>query len=100
MSPGPLRRLSGALGLAMLAPIAWLLASGGLTLTEAAFRATVVLVAVLVSGRVVRWFVEGLALTVRPVQRGQEPDVDPARNRRASDGRSEQSGSHQAERRG
>lgn len=51
MSPGPLRRLLGALGLIALAPIALRLVQGSLAPTDAAVRAVVTLLAVMVVGR-------------------------------------------------
>ena len=53
MSPGPLRRLLGALGLLALAPVALRLVEGSLTATDAALRAVATLVAVVVIGRLV-----------------------------------------------
>lgn len=51
MSPGPLRRLLGALGLVALAPIALRLVDGSLSPGDAAVRAVVTLLAVVVIGR-------------------------------------------------
>lgn len=51
MSPGPLRRLLGALGLLALAPIALRLVEGSMAPIDAALRAVATLVAVVVVGR-------------------------------------------------
>lgn len=61
MSVGPLRRLTGAVGLVALVPTAWLLATNAITLTDAAMRATATLIAVVAVGRVIGWVVGGLA---------------------------------------
>lgn len=61
MSPGPLRRLSGAVGLVALVPTAWLLANGAITLVDAAIRAIATLLVVVAVGRVIGWVVGGLA---------------------------------------
>lgn len=61
MSVGPLRRLTGAVGLVALVPTAWLLATNAITLTDAALRAGVTLVVVVAAGRLVGWVVGGLA---------------------------------------
>ena len=53
MSPGPLRRLLGALGLLALAPIAYRLVEGSMTAVDAAVRAVATLVVVVVLGRLV-----------------------------------------------
>lgn len=51
MSPGPLRRLLGAIGLVMLAPIALRLVDGSMSPVDAALRAAATLLAVVVVGR-------------------------------------------------
>lgn len=91
MDVGPLRRLIGALGLVCLVPIAWLLATGAITLLDAAFRALITLVAVLVVGRVLGWFVEGLAVSVRDQGKGAPVDAAPRgeRSTRRRDGEDE-----------
>ncbi len=66
MRTGPLRRVAGTIGLLALAPTAWLLASGQLTVVEAAWRAAITLLLVMLLGRVAGWFVEALALSVQP----------------------------------
>ncbi len=51
MSPGPLRRLLGALGLLALAPVAVRLVDGSVSPMDAAMRALATLVVVMVIGR-------------------------------------------------
>ena len=51
MTPGPLRRTAGAVGLLALTPVALLLLSGEIGPIAAAQRAVVVLVLVVVAGR-------------------------------------------------
>lgn len=51
MSPGPLRRLLGALGLAALAPVALRVVDGSMAPVDAALRAVATLVVVMVLGR-------------------------------------------------
>lgn len=51
MSPGPLRRLLGAVGLVLLAPIALRLVDGSMAPVDAALRAAATLLAVVVVGR-------------------------------------------------
>lgn len=54
MMVGPLRRITAAIGLFALLPIAWLLAVGSLTPEEAAIRAIIVALVVVVIGNVLR----------------------------------------------
>lgn len=61
MSVGPLRRLTGAVGLIALLPTAWLLATNAITLTDAAVRMIVTLVVVVAVGRLIGMVVGGLA---------------------------------------
>lgn len=51
MSPGPLRRLLGALGLLVLAPVAIRLVDGSISPMDAALRAAATLIIVMVVGR-------------------------------------------------
>jgi hypothetical protein len=51
MSPGPLRRVLGAIGLLLLAPVALRLVDGSLEPFDAAVRAVATLLAVVVVGR-------------------------------------------------
>ncbi len=51
MSPGPLRRLLGALGLLALAPVAMRLVDGSISPIDAAMRAIATLVVVVIIGR-------------------------------------------------
>lgn len=61
MTPGPLRRIAGGVGLVALLPTGWLLASGSLTVDDAAARAAVTLGAVVVVGRLAGWALSFLA---------------------------------------
>lgn len=70
MRTGPLRRVAGTIGLLALAPTGWLLATGQLTVMEAAWRAGATLLLVSIVGRVAGWFVEALALSVQPSREG------------------------------
>lgn len=54
MQVGPLRRLTGTIGLLALVPIAVMLATGAITPVDAAVRGIVAGVAVVVIGRVAR----------------------------------------------
>ena len=63
MSPGPLRRLLGALGLVALAPIALRLVDGSLSPADAAVRAVVTLLAVVVIGRIFGTWLRQVATT-------------------------------------
>jgi len=74
-----MRRLAATIGLILLAPIAYLVVTGELTLTDAAMRAGLVLTAVMVVTFVGRL---GLELVARSVE-AQPLSVDPAR--RAND---------------
>ena len=58
---GPLGRLTAALGILMLAPIGYLVALGELTVVDAAVRAAITLVAVMVVRRLSRFGVGVLA---------------------------------------
>lgn len=64
MSIGPLRRSVGALGLLALVPLAGMLVVGTLDPVDAAQRALVTLIALLVLGRLASWGVHGLASAV------------------------------------
>lgn len=63
MSPGPLRRMLGALGLAALAPVALRLVDGSMSATDAALRAVATLVAVVVVGRLAGTWLDQVAHT-------------------------------------
>lgn len=54
MSTGPLRRVTGMIGLIALVPIALMLVAGAITPEEAALRALAVAVVVLLVGNVIR----------------------------------------------
>lgn len=66
MSPGPLRRLVGSLGLVALVPLAVLLFSGRLTPVVAAERAVVVLVVVLGVGHLLQSYLRRVAVRFTP----------------------------------
>jgi hypothetical protein len=66
MRPGPIRRLLGILGLLGLSPVGWRLLDGSLTPVDAAVRAVVTLVVVLVVGRI-------LGMWVAQVAHGYDP---------------------------
>lgn len=61
MSPGPLRRTFGALGLVALAAPAWMLARGVIEPRDAAIRAAVTLLVVIVLSRLAGWWLTSLA---------------------------------------
>lgn len=81
MSPGPLRRLTGAIGLLALAPTAVMLTTDAITVADAALRAGVTLVGVILLGRVTGWWLSSMA---RGLERDAAPDPGVPR-RRASD---------------
>ena len=54
LSPGPLRRITAAIGLLAMAPIAVMVLTAALTPQEAALRAVVLVLAVLLVGNLVR----------------------------------------------
>lgn len=71
MSIGPLRRLVGVVGLVALVPVLAMVARGELGLVDAAGRASITLVALLVLGRLVSWGVGAMASQVEAsVDRG------------------------------
>lgn len=72
MSTGPLRRLTGALGLLALVPIALHLATGAITAEEAAIRGLVVLVVTLAVGHVAQRVVRGTLRRFEPAAAGDE----------------------------
>lgn len=61
MKTGPLRRAVGAVGLVALAPTAYMLAVDLITPQDAAVRAGATLAAVVVVGRVARWWLSATA---------------------------------------
>ena len=63
MTPGPLRRLIGAIGLVVLAPIAYRLVEGSMSPVDAALRAVATLVAVVLVGRLLGSWLGQVALT-------------------------------------
>lgn len=83
MSSGPLRQVIGAVGLLGLLPTAWLLAAGALTPVQAAVRAVVTLLGVIVVGRVVAWWLSSIA---RNLERHADTSDDDRPRRRRTDG--------------
>lgn len=69
MNPAPVRRIVAACGLIALVPIALRLYGGDLTPLEAALRASLVLVAVLLLTRLAGW---GLLRVLQAVERYDE----------------------------
>lgn len=61
MSIGPLRRLVGILGLVALVPVLLMVGLGEIGLVDAAVRASVTVVTLLLLGRVVGWAMSTLA---------------------------------------
>lgn len=89
MKVGPLRRVTGAVGLMALVPVGLMLFAGALTVPDAAQRAGAILLATLAVGRVAGWWLTALA-------EGFERDngaADPRPAPRAERGRSSPTGS-------
>lgn len=82
MSAPPIRRIAGAIGLAALAPTAYLLAIGSLSPSDAAFRAVMTLGAVELVGRVAD---RSLSRLADVLERSAEPADEEAMDRRADD---------------
>jgi hypothetical protein len=72
LKTGPLRRVVGTAGLVALAPTAYLLANGSITPGDAAVRAGATLAAVVIVGRVARWW---LAATASAFERAGSDDA-------------------------
>lgn len=72
MTAGPLRRVAAALGLVALVPVAAMLVQGALTPEEAAQRAVVVGLVVIVLGNLARRVVSAM------LQRVERRSMDPA----------------------
>lgn len=70
MSPGPLRRLLGALGLLALAPVAMRLVDGSISPMDAAMRAIATLIVVVIIGRLFGVWLRQVAHTYEQ-QQGQ-----------------------------
>lgn len=64
MSVGPLRRLTGAIGLMALVPISTSVITDRIDVTTAALRAAAVLLAVVMLGRIANWTLSRLAATI------------------------------------
>lgn len=77
MSAGPLRRLLGGLGLAALAPVAWRLADGSLDPMDAAVRAVITLLVVVVVGRLLTGWLHAVASTYDQAVVVSEDDAGP-----------------------
>lgn len=77
MSVGPLRRSVGALGLLALVPLAAMIVAGTLTPVDAARRATVTLVALLLLGRLAGRAVHHLATLVESSGRDADASRPP-----------------------
>ena len=87
MSPGPLNRATGALGLLALVPTAIMSAVGNITAADTAVRAGVTLVLVIAVRKVIGWY---LAITASAFERQLSDadgvdDMDAERRRRQSD---------------
>jgi hypothetical protein len=85
MSAGPLRRVAAAVGLVALVPIASMLVQGALTPEEAAQRAVVVGLVVIVLGNLARRVVAGVLSRVERRSggdlRGRQAVTDPLGDR-------------------
>lgn len=83
MPIGPLRRFVGIMGLVALVPTLLMVARGEVSLVDAAARATVTVVVLLVLGRVVGWGMGALASDVEssspahPDGRATHPEEEP-----------------------
>lgn len=89
MSTGPLRRITGAIGLIALLPIALLLAAGSLTPEEAAVRALIVGVVTVVLGNLMRVVLSGLLARIE--RRASDRDEDAAERSSQSAGQASSS---------
>ena len=79
MKPGPLRQLTGAVGLVALVPTAVLLAQGAHTPWQAAVRALMTLVGVTVIGRIAAWWLTATAGAFeRRTETATSPETGPA----------------------
>lgn len=83
MTPGPLRRLIGTLGLLALAPTAVMLAMDRITPLDAALRSCATLLAAVLIGRVADWWVAMIAqgLESPDPDEGEEASDEPRRRR-------------------
>lgn len=77
MTAGPLRRITSAIGLIALVPVALLLITGQLTPEAAVLRAGMVLIAVVALGRVARVLLTTLLRRVERRFGGQEHRTPP-----------------------
>jgi hypothetical protein len=86
MTPGPLRRLIGMVGLIALTPTALMLASERIDLLDAAVRAGATLLAATAIGRVAGWWVDAMARSYEDSLREEQAAAEPeAPRRRQSD---------------
>ena len=86
MSPGPLRRLMGMLGLMALAPTAIMLALEQIGPLDAALRGTATLVASTVVGRTAGWWVALIARGLERPEAGDRTTDMPKRRRDDAEG--------------
>lgn len=82
MSPGPLRRLMGMLGLLALAPTALMLALDQIAPLDAALRGTATLLACMIIGRAAGWWVDLIARGLEQPGSGPDASGDALRRRR------------------
>lgn len=73
MTPPPVKRIAGVVGLVGLAPTAVLLATGRITPVDAAVRAAWTFVAVLVLARLAGWGLHAVAGYFEEEEPGEEP---------------------------
>lgn len=85
MKAGPLRQLAGGVGLLALVPTATMLATGRITPTDAALRAGVTLVGVLLVARIAAWWLT-FFLSSMEVTAEASSDSGGAGRRRTDDG--------------
>lgn len=88
MTPGPLRRLIGTVGLFALAPTALMLALDQITPLDAALRGGATLAAAIVIGRLAGWWVMLMArgLEAPPAEEPAAGSSQPQPQRRRGDG--------------
>jgi hypothetical protein len=79
VSIGPLRRSIGALGLVALVPVAGMIVAGTLTPVDAARRAMVTLVALLLLGRLAGQGMNHLAAVLERTMDAAADETEPAR---------------------
>jgi hypothetical protein len=82
MTPGPLRRLIGTVGLIALAPTALMLASERIEPLDAALRAGATLLAAIIIGRLAGWWVSEMARGYEAARAEEEAASDADLDRR------------------